>query len=96
MTKTCTECSAPVKGKYSGSCRKCGADTCPKHTHFYVDESNVSITRGSPPQCVVCAFPPLLGILDRKNLLSSGDYIHRDVARARFHVVMTVDGSRVA
>jgi len=44
----------------------------------------------------VCAFPPLLGILDRKNLLSSGDYIHRDVARARFRIVVTVDGSRIA
>lgn len=34
---------------------KCGATMCPRHAHYYVDESNRAITASALPQCPVCA-----------------------------------------
>lgn len=52
---SCVECGDPITAadrKYSGPCTHCGALTCPKHTHFYVDESNGAITLSSRPYCI--------------------------------------------
>ena len=66
----------------------------------YVDDSNDAITRNSPALCGACYAqrhgtkpmvmtdwsPVEYGVLGLHNLLSSGDYIHRNEARARFTV----------
>ena len=66
----------------------------------YIDDSNDAITRNSPALCGACyakrhgPAPMVMddwsltewGVLGLHNLLSSGDFIHRDEARARFTV----------
>lgn len=51
---TCVTCGEPTAArdrKYAGPCAVCGADTCPKHTYFHTDESNVAITNSARPMC---------------------------------------------
>ena len=49
---TCGERISAAERKYSGPCVECGAVTCPKHTVFYVDESNIAITGRARPKCL--------------------------------------------
>jgi hypothetical protein len=35
-------------------CRDCGLRVCSKHLYFYVDESNIAITKNSPGLCADC------------------------------------------
>lgn len=88
---SCFECGQPAKGKYSGPCSVCGLPTCPRHTHYYVDDANRAVTVGARPKCAVHSS----GVLGVDNLLVSGDYGDRVVARARFRVLLTESGSRV-
>lgn len=53
-TEGVCECGASVKAadrKYTGPCAECGAATCPAHTWFYTDESNIAISRSARPKC---------------------------------------------
>lgn len=77
-------------------------NTCghPGTSHHYIDETNAAINRNSPALCSPCyaqkhGTKPMVmtdwsltewGVLGLHNLLSSGDFIHRDEARARFVV----------
>ena len=55
----CAECSVrvfwrPVKGPKLYLCSRCADVLCPKHAHFYADESNAAITKSALPKCREC------------------------------------------
>lgn len=50
-TVLCRDCLEKAGGTYGGLCVVCGAPLCPKHAHFYVDESNIAITNSARPHC---------------------------------------------
>lgn len=49
----CVECGEKAVGEYSGPCSVCKAPTCPRHTYYYVDESNIAVTRNALPKCLL-------------------------------------------
>jgi len=52
MSERCAFCDEPAnRGKYAGPCSTCGVATCPAHTYFYIDDSNIAITNGARPTC---------------------------------------------
>jgi hypothetical protein len=51
---TCSACGNKIYKKDSFTCAKCGAVLCGKHAYFYVDESNIAITKSSPALCINC------------------------------------------
>ena len=49
----CAVCSEKAnQQKYGGPCHVCGMPLCPKHAHFYADESNAAITASARPTCL--------------------------------------------
>jgi len=92
----CVECSSrATQVKYAGPCASCGAETCPRHSYFYADESNAAITASARPMCLIHRDRDP-GTLSADNLLISGDFEYRLTARTRFMVTLTPRGSRLA
>ena len=92
---SCFECGKAAHDRYK--CAKCGAVICPRHTYYYADESNAAITKSARPKCWVHFEwrASERGVLDRDNLLLSGDFADRDFSRSLFEIVLTPHGSRV-
>ncbi len=52
-------CEIPAAKKYFNkekfTCSKCGSINCAKHTFYYVDGNNISITKNAKPFCGKCS-----------------------------------------
>lgn len=49
-----TTCGCDVKNKDIIKCSQCSESFCPKHIYYYIDESNIAITKNSKPHCEKC------------------------------------------
>jgi hypothetical protein len=49
-----THCGCDVNKKEQYTCSLCNQLFCGKHIYFYIDESNIAITRNSKPHCETC------------------------------------------
>jgi hypothetical protein len=93
------------------NCTGCSIELGLKDSMVYIDGSNAAISKNSGQWCVPCytarfgrrstfdehgEYRIEQGVLDIRNLLASGDFQHRDSARANFMVELTPNGSRVA
>ena len=99
----CSVCAVRVfvtsKTRRAYKCGTCGVTLCGRHVCFYIDESNAAVNRNAPALCAIDC-----DVFENRNtrevgfdnLLLSGDYPHRDAARARFRVILTPTGSRIA